>query len=215
MEAKQKSLPKPQPAILNHTKTGEEGLSVAAFREMLEPVKQHLYNFIFKSLGFSEDAEDVFQETVLRALKYLSSFQPHRSFKTWIFTIAHNQVKSYYKKNTKRQESSHLSPFLEDQPGDTLSLVPTALDEKNNNLMKGAGPQLQEKDLITDIYEVATSLEPSHRKTFFLFYDQGFTIREIAGITGLKEGNIKFILNRSREKIKQKLGLRSKNNDKK
>jgi RNA polymerase sigma factor (sigma-70 family) len=62
-----------------------------------------------------------------------------------------------------------------------------------------------DKSLVRDIYEVALQLAPRQREVFFLFYDQQFSMKEIVEITGLKEGNIKFILNQARGKIKQKL----------
>jgi DNA-directed RNA polymerase specialized sigma24 family protein len=49
-------------------------------------------------------------------------------------------------------------------------------------------------------------LKPKYKEVFFLFYDGGFSISEIAGITGLKAGNIKFILNKAREAVRSVLG---------
>jgi RNA polymerase sigma-70 factor (ECF subfamily) len=163
----------------------EKVVSTAAFREMLNPVKENLYNFIFKALNFSEDADDVFQETVLRALKYINSYKKNHSFKTWIFTIAHNEIKGYFRKN--KDKTGYREP----------------------GALWGEG-FADEIELIRDIYNTAATLKPKQRKVFFLFYDNKFSIKEIGEITGLKEGNIKFILNRSREIIREKLGVRSK-----
>lgn len=172
----------------------EKRVDALAFREMLNPVKENLYNFIFKALNFSEDAEDVFQETVLRALKYINSFKTDNSFKTWIFTIAHNEIKGYYRKNKDKNRN-----LLSDGPwGED---VEAEISAENENV---------EKDLVRDIYEIAAGLNPKQRKVFFLFYDNKFSLKEISNITGLKEGNIKFILNQSRGIIKDGLGVKSK-----
>ena len=170
----------------------EKALSKAAFREMLEPIKNHLYNFICKGLNFSEDADDVFQETVLRALKYIKSFKPGNSFKTWMFTIAHNEIKRYYKNNKHKNKLAT----------DTLWGENFEEDISANN-------DSTDKELVKNIYEIAAGLNPKQRKVFFLFYDNKFSIKEISDITGLKEGNIKFILNRSRERIKEELGVKN------
>jgi RNA polymerase sigma-70 factor (ECF subfamily) len=169
----------------------EKAVSAASFRGMLEPVKKNLYNFIFKALNFSEDADDVFQETVLRALKYINSFKSNSSFKTWIFTIAHNEIKGYYKKNN-----------------DKSKIVPGAQWGENFAEDIAANNDCAEKELIKNIYEIAAGLKPKQRKVFFLFYENKFSIKEISGITGLKEGNIKFILNRCRRIIKEELGVK-------
>ncbi len=163
----------------------EETLTGEAFLVYLDPVKNHLYNFIYKALYFSEDANDVYQETVLRAFKYRSSYNTGAPFKTWIFTIAFNEIKRFF--NTGKKSPGARSSSLE-------------LEE---NLDYGVNES--EKKLVHDIYEVALQLTPQQQRVFFLFYDDGFSMKEIVDITGLKEGNIKFILNQAREKIKQKL----------
>lgn len=161
----------------------EETLSNDAFLVLLNPIKDHLYNFIHKAMCFSNDSDDVFQETILRAFKYRNSYDVNASFKTWIFSIALNEIKCHYNKNKKSPSTQSVE--LEDH----LHIVDDSADKK----------------MVRDIYEVAQQLTPNQQRVFFLFYDDRFSITEISEITGLKEGNIKFILNQAREKIKQKL----------
>jgi RNA polymerase sigma-70 factor (ECF subfamily) len=164
----------------------QETIPVEFFQFFLNPIKENLYNFIFKALNFSEDANDIYQETILRAFKYRKSYDRESPFKTWIFTIAHNEIKRYFNKHKKIQDKIGLNEHADmmDDPGS------------------------DNQTLVRDIYEVAQQLTPNQRRVFFLFYDQQFSIQEISEITGLKQGNIKFILNQSREKIRQKLGLK-------
>jgi len=169
--------------LTTHEKQAEE--TGATLQDLLQPLKIHLYNFICKALNFSEDADDLFQETVVRAVKYFYSYKPGKSFKTWIFTIAHNEIKAYYNRLGKSQ-------------------TPRALEEVDE--IKNPGDHQVEQQ-VKDIYEIAGAFKPRDRKIFFLFYDQQFSIKEIAAITGLRQGNIKFILNRCREGIKSRLGL--------
>jgi len=169
----------------------EEPLTETAFRYLLNPIKENLYNFVFKALYFSEDAEDVYQETVLRAFKYRSTYNRNHSFKTWIFSIAHNEIKTYF--NKRKRDRTLLN----------AQLSPDVLAHQD----KDTG------DLIRDIYEAARQLKPKQRQVFFLFYDQRFSILEINEITGLKPGNIKFILNRAREYIKQQLKVKGGKNE--
>ncbi len=164
----------------------QETIPVDYFQFLLNPIKENLYNFIFKALNFSEDANDIYQETILRAFKYRKSYDKQDPFKTWIFTIAHNEVRRYFNKHKK--------------------LPAQVVLEQHADMIDDPGSDNQ--TLVHDIYEVAQQLTPNQRRVFFLFYDQQFSIQEISEITGLKQGNIKFILNQSREKIKQKLGLK-------
>ncbi|MBE3144278.1 MAG: RNA polymerase sigma factor [Planctomycetes bacterium] len=151
------------------------------FWDLAEPHKQKLYNFIQKSLSFSTEADDVFQETLLRGLKYFPSYLREKSFSAWLFAIAHNEIRKYVKK-------SHLMsplPLMEE-------LI--CRDERVS------------LDLVQEVYRFATSMKPKHKEIFFLFYDSGFTITEISRITSIREGNVKFILNRARRTLRECFG---------
>ncbi len=160
-------------------------LSADDFIALLEPIEDSLYNFILKSLNFSEDAKDVYQDAVMRGMKYLKSYNTELSFKTWIFTVANNQIRHHFKKNKNNPET------LED------NTVSKDIDD------------CADKERIEAIYRNAAKLKPKQREVFFLFYHNGFSINEIHEITGLKPGNIKFILNQSRESIKSDMGVKN------
>ena len=150
------------------------------FWEQLSPFKLKLYNFIHKSLNFSEEADDVFQETVLRALKYFQSYKKELNFGTWLFSIAHNEIKRHFKKERKR---------------------PTFTDVEGLGISSS-----KRQDRVKDIYLYAERLKPRHREVFFLFYYSGFTISEISRIIHLKEGSIKAFLNQARNTLRELLG---------
>ena len=162
-------------------RSAELSADPSVFWELAGPYKQKLYNFIHKSLSFSEEADDVFQETLLRGLKYFHSYNKEKSFNTWLFAIAHNEVKKHFK-NAQRRNSLPLEERL------------IARDERVR------------PDLVREVYRFADALNPNQKEVFFLFYDSGFSISEISGITGFREGNVKFILNRARQSLKERFG---------
>jgi RNA polymerase sigma-70 factor (ECF subfamily) len=151
------------------------------FWDKLDPVKTRLYNYIRKALNFSPDADDVYQETVLHAYQYVRTYQDGRDFGAWLFGIAQNEIRKHHKRNR----------------GITISLDAERL---------GLEDPCSERQTIEEIYRFAERLKPRQREVFFLFYDQGFTILEISEITGLGEGNIKFILNRARQALRAVIG---------
>jgi RNA polymerase sigma-70 factor (ECF subfamily) len=151
------------------------------FWELASPHKHKLYNFIRKSLNFSEDANDVFQETVLRALRYFSSYKREKNFNTWLFTIAHNEIKKHYKKTSMHTSFADMDRLKAPEADDS-------------------------QELVKEVYQYAESLKPKQREVFFLFYYNGFTIPEVSQITRLKPGNIKFILNQARISLKKIFG---------
>ncbi len=154
-----------------------------AYLELLTPVKKHLYNFIRKLLNFSPDADDIYQETLLKAFRYFHSFKEGKSFKTWIFTIAHNLAKDYFKSRT-----------------------PVSLDDVENLPLDFEGPVPAE---VQDIYHEAARLKPRQREVFFLYYYNEFKVPEIVDITGLSVPNVKYALRQARETLKQQLEVRS------
>ena len=153
------------------------------FQASLAPLKDGLYGFILKSLGFAEEAADVYQETLLRAFKYRHGFRRGRSFKSWLFTIADNEVKRYFKK-----------------AGRSVSLD----RETVARMMPGAPPDQAER--VREIFAAAATLTQRQKRIFFLFYESGFPIREIAEITGLTANNVKVTLNQCRNRIREHMG---------
>ena len=161
----------------------EFGISQAEFWGLIEPLKLRLYNFVLKSLNFSTDADDVYQETVLHAFRYFSSFRKDKDFRAWIFSIAHNEVKNHFRR-LRRQTAIH------------------------NLEVKAASPPESTAALVREVFRFAAELKPKERAIFFLYYESGFSIPEIRGITGLKEGYIKLLLSQARNSLKGTLGVR-------
>jgi RNA polymerase sigma-70 factor (ECF subfamily) len=151
------------------------------FLHHLLPVKKHLYNFIRKSLNFSPETDDIFQDTLLKGYRYFYSFKREGNFKTWIFTIAHNLVKDHFKRSS--------APVL-------LANADGLIIEEDTSILRD----------VREIYHVAGTLKPRQREVFFLYYYNGFNISEITAITGLTGVNIKFILYQARKAVKDIMG---------
>lgn len=171
-----------QRADISRMKRSRESAATGTlFWELVSPHKHKLYNFIRKSLNFSEDANDVFQETVLRALRYFRSYKKEKKFNTWLFAIAHNEIKKHYKRASQHASFNDMDRLKAPEPDDLQGLV-------------------------KEVYQFAEILKPKQREVFFLFYYSGFTIPEVSQITRLKEGNIKFILHQARTNLKKIFG---------
>ena len=148
------------------------------FLDYLLPVKKRLYNFILKASNFSPEADDIFQDTLLKAFRYFYSFDRRKNFKTWIFTIAHNLLKDVFREKQ-------------------LGHWPLSLAEVGEITADAVSNEVRE------IYTTAAALKPRPREVFFLYYYNEFTIPEIVEITGLTRPNIKFILHQARKAIKK------------
>ena len=153
----------------------------AAFWDLLSPVKDKLYNYIRKSLSFSVEADDVFQETILNAFRYFNTFRRDREFGPWLFAIAHNVLRDHFRRAARTVATPEAERWAEEDGTRT-------------------------RELVREVYRYAEGLKPRHREVFFLFYDSGFSVAEIAGITGLGQGNVKVILFHARNALKTALG---------
>jgi RNA polymerase sigma-70 factor (ECF subfamily) len=171
----------PQTGIRDMSGKEDESGSAAIFWELLAPVHRRVYNYIRKSLGFSQDADDVFQESVLQAFRYFRTYRRGAKFETWLFSIAHNEVRKHFRRASKVNVP--------------LDVVRPALPDSTRT-----------NELVREVYRFARTLNPRQREVFFLFYDSGFSIGEISEITGLREGNIRFILSQARTNLKTLMG---------
>ena len=149
------------------------------FLAALSPYQTKLYNFIIRSTNDCADADDLYQETLLKAFQYFASYDQNRPIKPWLFTIACNTIRDYFRKQ---------KPVLSLDRMD----IPDQVDKKT-------------KENIREIFRTAARLKPRQRQVFFLYYYNNFKISEISDITGLSSYNIKFILSQSRRAVKKRL----------
>lgn len=164
--------------VESKTETADEIRDLFLF--YLEPVKKNLYNFIRKAMNYCIEADDVYQDTLLKGFRYFYSFDRSKTFKTWIFSIACNRMKDMF--STKVIQNSVQS--------EEIVNIPT--DQSIDNDIK-------------EIMDAAAQLPQRKREIFFLYYYNEFTIPEIARIVRTNRANVKFVLYTARNTIKKKL----------
>ncbi len=89
-----------------------------AFDEIFERYHQQIYNFVKKQVADAESVEDLVQEVFLRVYKSSKNFDVEKKFSSWIYKIALNEVKRFWKRSASRQTFSLNTP-LGDEGGDT------------------------------------------------------------------------------------------------
>src|ERR671938_1063899 len=77
-------------AVVSAFLGGEE----RAFQELVERYQTRLLNFVYRTIGDREKAEDLVQEVFIRVYRHLHRFDPSKKFSTWIYTIASNLAKN-------------------------------------------------------------------------------------------------------------------------
>jgi RNA polymerase sigma-70 factor (ECF subfamily) len=167
-----------------------------AFGELVERHQSLVINFCYRMLGNREDAEDIAQETFLRAFAALHRFQPRAKFSTWLLTIARNLTLNLLRNRRKRGQSvSSTGRF--DEERQTVDLLPA--DEP------GPGQVLLGKERVEWVHRALQELSDTHRN-IILFRDfEGMAYEDIAKIMGCRKGTVKSRLFRAREQLRERL----------
>ncbi|HNX97865.1 MAG TPA: sigma-70 family RNA polymerase sigma factor [Candidatus Aminicenantes bacterium] len=172
---------------MRETKTAidDPGPAPEDFWARLAPCRHGLHAFVRKALNYSEDADDVFQETVERACRYFHAYDPALAFRAWIYSIASNEVKRHY----RRQRGA---------PGE--------LPDERELGFAGAGLTAGELAQARELHRLVMELRPDWREVFLLRYQDGFNATEVAAITGRSHVNVRYMLFRARRRVRELLG---------
>lgn len=155
-----------------------------AFGRLVEAYQAPIYNLCYRILGNPDEAEEASQEAFLRAYTKLHSFDPDRSFRSWLFSIAHH----YCVDRLRRRRLTWLS--LDDEPAaEGLAWRAMASSPEETALRHERNDQVQ---------TALDRLPPSYRSAVVMHYWYDLSYEEIAQITGATVGAIKSRLHRAR-----------------
>ena len=149
---------------------------------LVEEYQAPIYNLAYRMTGNLGDAEDLTQDTFIRAYQYLWRYDARKKFFTWLYTIAFNLIKNHYKKNKKHNISEELSAhsLADDSPSPEAQFIETQ-----------------------EITACLLRLEDELRVLLIMKYQQGLTFEEIAEITGKSLSAVKMRIYRGLEKLKE------------
>lgn len=158
------------------------------FTQQLVNVQSELFRFAFKLTADREDANDLLQETSLKALDNEEKYTPDTNFKGWIYTIMRNIFINNYRKTMRDQ---------------------TFVDQTDNlfhlNLSQDSGFDSTESAYdLKEIHRTVNALPKEYRVPFAM-YVSGFKYREIADKLGLPLGTVKSRIFFTRQKLQEEL----------
>ncbi len=135
-----------------------------------------IYGLCFRMMRHRQDAEDVAQDTFLRALNGLKRFDASRPLRPWLLGIAANRCRTALGRRTRR-------PIPADSPAECVDRRP-GLDDP--------------EDLAGELDRALGQLRPEYRLVFVLFHEQALPYEEIAQAIGRPVGTVKTWLRRAR-----------------
>jgi RNA polymerase sigma-70 factor (ECF subfamily) len=161
------------------------------------PYRDQLFKSALRMTRSVEDAEDLIQETYLKAYKYYARFSEGTNFKAWLFKIMKNTfINSYRKKKLQPPKVD----FDEVQEG----LEETLMDQAQNSLVDPES-WLMSVEMDHEVRESLLSLPHDYKMVVLLADLQGFAYKEIADILAVPVGTVMSRLYRGRRMLEKAL----------
>jgi RNA polymerase sigma-70 factor (ECF subfamily) len=154
-----------------------------AFAELVERYWQRVFRWLFHVTRDRHAAEDLAQETFLRAFAHLNRFQPGTNFKAWVFRIAYNAFANQYRATRKREP------------------LPDKLYDR------GVGPveEAVGHEAVEDMARAVEKLPAEYRAALLLRVEEELSFRQVADVLGLTEETARWRVFKARQKLMELL----------
>ncbi|CAN5313916.1 sigma-70 family RNA polymerase sigma factor [soil metagenome] len=161
-----------------------------AFEELVDRYQARLLNFVYRTVGDRERAEDLVQEVFIRVYRHLHRFDRSKKFSTWVYTIASNLAKNELRNRSR-------NPLV------LFQTVKKNWDDEDRPLQfedtTSRPDDMFRKRRLREVVEQSVAQLPEHHRSVFVLRElEGKSYEEIAEITGCNLGTVKSRLNRAR-----------------
>lgn len=174
--------------LIDRAKRGDRG----AGRRLVDLHKQRLHTFIWRIVRDTDMAEEVCQETFLRAFRALASFKSEYRFSTWLFTIGYRLALN------QMRARSHRKDVVAD-----LSNAPAVREQQTPQervLQSEQATQLRQI-----IWQEVDRLNPVQKASLLMFYREGLSCKDIADSLGMPVATVKSHMHRARQRLRVRL----------
>lgn len=167
-----------------------------SFNQLVKRYRSRIFSYGYYLLHSCDDAEDMTQETFVRAYLNLKKFRREASFYTWLFRIASNVGYQHIGKLSRQRKMKE--NYANNQPA--------------GNQQECASPEtmLLKTEVQQVVFEAMQQLRPKHREALILKEINGLEVQEVANICRVPEGTIKSRLNRARTELKKQINRMSR-----
>jgi RNA polymerase sigma-70 factor (ECF subfamily) len=165
---------------------GESGVTKSVFDAYIAAHGKRLFGLCLRLCAHREDAEDLYQETWLKAYRVFDTYDPARAFEGWLTGICVNA----YRDLLRRQKWK--------------ALFPAFATNTDKDLALHSVPAPEEADY-SDVRAAVDALPDKLRTVVVLYYWNGVDVKKTAEALGIPEGTVKYRLSRARELLKGRL----------
>lgn len=163
--------------------------NASAFSQLVRAYQGYVYALLYKQVRNKETAEDLAQETFLKAYKNLTKLRDPRKFKSWLTRISLNVAHSWFKSRSYRDYSS--MPF----------------DEKfleNQEDKSGTRFSPEKIEVLTSILSQIQRMKPKYREVVVLCLLESYTYREAGEVLGIPTGTVASRMNTALSQLRKK-----------
>lgn len=166
-----------------------------AFSELVLKYQDRLVSLLSNMIGYSDGAEDLAQDVLLRVYRARNGYEPNAKFSTWLFAVAHN-VACNSKRSKVRRKEVQLAPAesgsmprpQEHVVADKSGLMPTRL--------------FQKKELQDKVQQAMGSLNERQRMAVLLHKFEGMSYADIGAALDMTPQAVKSLLSRARDNLR-------------
>lgn len=156
-----------------------------AFERLLTPYLPRLYRLAYHLTRDPVDAEDILQDSVIKAFRSFSGFRQEADIYTWLARIVRNTVLDDFKRAVRRHEEAH-------------EVVP----ERPEHVTE---PRAERDELSALVRALVDQLSDKLREPLVLYDLEGYSYEEVAAILELNLGTVKSRLNRARLALRERI----------
>lgn len=174
--------------VINNYKSGD----IEAMSILVESYKNDLYNLCFRLTFNKHDADDLFQQTWIKATKHATKFKD-TAFRAWLFRICINQHKDNYRQLIRRKKVMK-EDFETTYAKDYVLLV--------SSQSESVEQQVEKKHIQALLISNIDKLPKKQKIPVVLYYYQQMKYSEIASVLDIPEGTVKSRINAAKKKLK-------------
>ncbi len=156
-----------------------------AFAELVNTYKDLVFTLALKMVKNREEAEEVSQDTFIKAFKNLSKFKGDSKFSTWLYKITYHNCLDRFKKNEKEYNTRSIETMVSFNVSSSDDILKSMEKEDRAKMLKECLEELPEEE----------------RTVLWFFYYKELSLKEIIEVTQFSEGNIKVKLHRARKRL--------------
>lgn len=156
-----------------------------AFAFLVDKYKTMIFTLALKMVKSREEAEEISQDTFIKAFKNLSKFKGESKFSTWLYKIGYRTALDSLKKHKEKYST------------DTIDEITFNKIKSTENILEG----IERKERAEIINNCMLRLPEDERTILWMFYFDELSLKEIIAITNFSEANVKVKLHRARKRL--------------